>query len=186
MQRVLAISGKRFSGKDTFAGLLREAARRAGHELPVYAFADESKRMFAAANADVELARLLADRAYKESVRPRLTAFTMAAIAADPLVFCREVARRIDDGGTPALISDLRLQLELTELRPRFELRVLRLARGDAARAASGWVFKAGVDDHATETELDDPARWDEIVPNDGSIAELGERAGDVIARFYA
>jgi len=99
-RRLLAVSGKRFSGKDTFAAALVEHARRRGVTLATYAFADQSKRLFVAEEAQrgvtVDLARLLGDRAYKEQWRPRLTAFTVAAIAADPLVFCREVVRRVE------------------------------------------------------------------------------------------
>ena len=186
MPRVLAISGKRLSGKDTFAAMIREHAGRRGLELPVHAFAAESKRMFAEAarsrGEDVDLERLLHDRAYKEALRPRLTRFTMDAIEADPLVFCRRVADRIEAGEGPALIGDLRLRLEIEHLRSRFELRVARLARSDEARERSGWSFRPGVDDHPTETELDDPSLWDEVVPNEGSLEELDARAARVLS----
>jgi phosphomevalonate kinase len=168
---VIAISGKRFAGKDTLAAMLPG---------PRYAFAAESKRMFAAARPEVDLARLLGDRAYKEQWRPQLTAFTVDALARDPLVFCREVAQRIADGGVPAVISDLRLRLEVDHLRPRFALHVVRLVRSDAARTASGWRWTAGVDDHSTETELDDPALWDEQIANDGTLDELAQRAARI------
>lgn len=187
MRRLLAISGKRFSGKDTFAALLVEEAKARGVTLETYAFAAESKRMFVEqqrrAGVELELARLTTDRAYKETWRPKLTEFTVASIAADPLVFCREVARRIEASGKPALITDLRLKLELEHLRPRFPLHVVRLVRSDAARAASGWQFKADVDGHHTETELDDPSLWDEVVRNDGSVDELRARAREIIAQ---
>ena len=174
-RRLLAVSGKRFSGKDTFAAALVEHARRRGVTLATYAFADQSKRLFVAEEAQrgvtVDLARLLGDRAYKEQWRPRLTAFTVAAIAADPLVFCREVVRRVEAspqavamGETPkpppqaALITDLRLRIELDHLRSRFALHVVRVARTDEQRSASGWRRDPAADEHHTETELDDPA----------------------------
>jgi len=170
-QRVIAIAGKRFAGKDTFAAMV---------PAPSYAFAAESKRMFAAARPEVELARLLGDRAYKEQWRPQLTAFTVDALARDPLVFCRAVADRIAAGGVPAVVSDLRLRVEIGHLRSRFALHVVRLVRSDASRAASGWRWTAGVDDHPTETELDDPALWDEQVPNDGTLEELAQHAARI------
>lgn len=186
MRRLLAISGKRFSGKDTFAALLVEEAKQVGVTLETYAFAGESKRLFVEQQrregVEVDLARLTSDRAYKETWRPKLTTFTVESIAADPLVFCREVARRIEASERPALITDLRLRLELDYLRPRTPLHVVRLVRSDTARAASGWVFKADVDGHHTETELDDPALWDEVVTNEGSIDALREAARRIIA----
>lgn len=188
MKKLLAISGKRFSGKDTFAAMLVAEAKARGATLETYAFAGESKRLFVAQEAArgiaVDLARLTSDRAYKEEWRPQLTKFTVDSIAADPLVFCRAVAARIEASPSPALITDLRLTLELQHLRPRFALRVLRLVRTDTHRAQSGWTFKAAVDDHHTETELDDSTLWDEAIANDGAEADLRARAAAVISEF--
>jgi phosphomevalonate kinase len=175
--RVLCISGKRFAGKDTLARLMVEAAQRRGIALATYAFAAECKRMFAARHPEVDLARLLDDRDYKEAWRPQLTQFTVESLAEDPLVFVREVMKRIDG---PSLITDLRLRLELDHLKPY----VLRITRSDANRTAAGWRYDAAKDTHHTETELDDPALWDEQVPNDGSIGELEGRATELVGRL--
>lgn len=181
--RVLCISGKRFAGKDTLARLLVEAAGRRGVTLATYAFAGESKRMFASARPEIDLARLLDDRAYKETWRPQLTQFTVESLAADPLVFVREVMRRIE---APALITDLRLRLELDHLRAVCEPHVVRITRSDEHRAASGWQFDAAKDTHHTETELDEPALWSEVVPNDGTVVELAARADELVNRWLA
>lgn len=177
MRRVLALSGRRFAGKDTLAGVLVARARERGVPLVTYAFAAESKRLLVdemrAQGVEVELERLLHDRGYKELWRPRLTACTVAALGRDPLVFCRAVAGRIAGSRQAAVITDLRLRGELEHLRSRFDLRVLRVQRPDPLRAAAGWRATAGVDDHATETELDDPALWDEVFANDGDLAAL-------------
>lgn len=181
--RVLCISGKRFAGKDTLARLLVDAAHRRGETLSTYAFAGESKRMFAAARPEIELARLLDDRAYKERWRPQLTQFTVESLAADSLIFVREVMRRIE---APAVITDLRLRLELEHLRAVCEPHVVRITRSDAQRAASGWTFDPAKDTHHTETELDDPSLWNEVVHNDGREAELAVRADDLLSRWLA
>ena len=187
MRRLLCISGKRFSGKDTFAALLQKEAQDHGVALELYAFAGESKRLFArqqeAQGVDVDLDRLLNDRAYKEALRPQLTRFTVDAIAADPLVFCREVARRIETSRAAALITDLRLRLEVEHLRTRFALHVVRLRRSDEHRAAAGWRADPAVDAHHTETELDDPSWWSEVIDNDGTTAELAARAAALFQR---
>jgi phosphomevalonate kinase len=127
----------------------------------------------AARGVEVSLAGLLGDRAYKELWRPRLTAFTVQALREDPLVFCRAVADRIAAARGLALVTDLRLRSEVIHLRSRFELRVVRVTRPDALRETSGWRYTAGVDDHSTETELDDPALWDEEFLNDGTREAL-------------
>lgn len=188
MRRVLALSGKRFAGKDTLAATLGELARERGVALATYAFAGESKRLFVelqrSSGADVSLDRLLHDRAYKEAWRPRLTEFTVASLAADPLIFCRAVADRIAANDDRAVITDLRLRLEVEHLRRRFSLYVLRVSRPDASRAASGWHYSQQADAHPTETELDDPSLWDEELVNDGTIERLRERAAAGFTRW--
>jgi phosphomevalonate kinase len=182
--RVLCISGKRFAGKDTLARHLVAAATARGHTLESYAFAGESKRMFAAGDPAVDLGRLLSDREYKEALRPRLTQFTVDALAADPLVFCREVMRRIDASGSHALITDLRLRLEVDHLRSRGTFHVIRIQRPDALRASSGWTYDAAKDGHRTETELDDPTLWDVVIENDRDEAALAVAADALISRW--
>lgn len=190
MKRVLCISGKRFSGKDSFADLLCEHARSRGHALALFAFADVSKRMLVEAQRakgiEVEFARLLNDRAYKELWRPALTQLTTESLAAEPFVFCREVADRIEACASPALITDLRLRVEVVHLRSRFDVHVVRLARSDARWAASGWVYDPDTDGNFTETELDDPSLWDEVVTNDGTADELRAKAAAVIDAYLA
>lgn len=183
MTRVLALSGKRFAGKDTVAGLLVELARERGLAVATYAFAGESKRLFVqqqrASGVAVDLAALLGDRDYKEVWRPMLTAFTVASLRDDPLIFCRAVADRIARGEARAVITDLRLRLEVEHLRSRFELYVVRVTRPDPLRARSGWNYSPAVDRHPTETELDDPALWDEELVNDGTIEQLRSRVAE-------
>ncbi|HEU4406073.1 MAG TPA: hypothetical protein VFS43_12465 [Polyangiaceae bacterium] len=190
MRKLLAISGKRFSGKDTLAGLLQRHALAAGRSLEAHAFAAESKRLFVearrAAGVDVDLGRLTNDRAYKERLRPELTRFTVDAIARDPLVFCRAVADRIAASASPPLVTDLRLRLEIEHLSSRFDLHVVRLLRPDAHRAASGWRHDPAADGHPTETELDDPSLWHEAVANDGTLAQLDAKAAALVAAFFS
>ncbi len=188
-KRLLAISGKRFSGKDTLAALLVERARvEHGVTLTAHAFAGESKRLFVVEEQrggnDVDLARLVGDRAYKEQWRPRLTAFTERSLAADPLVFCRSVADAIEVEATPSIVTDVRLTHEVEHLRARFELHLVRLVRSDAARLASGWVYAAKADEHHTETELDDPSWWDATITNDAATTELEAEAARLLRRW--
>ncbi|MDP2342496.1 MAG: hypothetical protein Q8O67_16185 [Deltaproteobacteria bacterium] len=185
MKKLLCISGKRFSGKDTFAELLDEEATNRGLVLGRYAFAGESKRLFVqaqnAAGVVVDLDRLLHERPYKEAMRPQLTRFTVESIAKDPLVFCRAVADRIEASSSVPVVTDLRLRLEVDHLRTRFQLHVVRLQRDDAHRAAAGWRFDPVADTHHTETELDDPALWNEVIDNNGTTEELAKKAAAVL-----
>ena len=185
---LLALSGKRFSGKDTLAAHLVKAAADRGVSLEIHAFAAESKRLFVAREATrgvaIDLQRLQHDREYKEQRRPELTAFTVESLAADPLVFCRSVADRVEASSHPSLVTDVRLRLEVEHLRPRFDLHLVRITRSDAARAGSGWKYVVSVDEHHTETELDDASLWDETIANDGTIDELRVHGEALIERW--
>lgn len=190
MRRLLALSGKRFAGKDTLAAIITALAQTRGMPLATHAFAGESKRMFVAwqrtRGVAVDLRRLQDERAYKEAWRPQLTDFTVAALRGDPQVFCRAVADRVATAGQPAIVTDLRLRVEVAHLRSRFALRVIRVTRPNPLRAASGWRFTPAVDEHPTETELDDPTLWDEEVVNDGTLARLAELAAARLTAWLA
>jgi hypothetical protein len=99
MRRVVALSGKRFAGKDTLAGEVVARARARGVTVGVHAFAAESKRMFVGvaggARGDGGAGAAARRAGVQGAWRPQLTAFTVAALREDPLVFCRAVADRI-------------------------------------------------------------------------------------------
>ena len=187
---VLAISGKRFYGKDTLAELLCDLAQQAGKPLLRHALADQSKEGFAdshtAAGAPVDARRLKTDRLYKERWRPELTAYTEAELARDPLVFCKRLLAAARGQAAPAiLISDLRLLCELEWLRERGAF-LARLHVEGSVRAGFGWSFQEGVDDHRTETELDGRSDWDAVVVNPGTRAGLEEEAVALLAAFWS
>jgi phosphomevalonate kinase len=170
--RIIALSGKRFTGKDTFADALLAEAASLGVTIPKGAFATECKRAFIEAERsqgrELDLERLLGERAYKEQHRPALTAFTERSLAQDPLVFVRRVLTCFEPFGC-GLISDLRLRVELDFLRQHTDLLAVRLERAAPHRAESGWRFTPGTDDHWTETELDAEQGWGLVLHNDGS-----------------
>lgn len=180
---VVALSGKRFSGKDTLADAIERLAGERGVSLVRCAFSSECKLAFAreqgALGAPVDMPRLMRDRAYKEAVRPALTAFTERALAADPLVFVRLVLDRVGPG--PGLVTDLRLRPELDALRARSRLLTVRVERPLLHREASGFRFDPVADTHFTETELDDERGWTMTLINDGSIDAWRSSAAPVV-----
>ncbi|RYE82035.1 MAG: hypothetical protein EOO75_21315 [Myxococcales bacterium] len=188
--RVLALSGKRFVGKDTLGALLVERARAHGITLERVALADESKRAFVEDEArqgrHVDLARLLGDRSYKESVRPRLSRYTEDALARDRHVFCRRVLGRPAGPGAALLLTDLRLASDAAFLRAACRSYLVRLRCDDATRQRLGWHHDPVVDTHWTETDLDDHPDWDEVVDNPGDMVGLGLLADGVLARYVA
>ncbi|MFO0662154.1 MAG: hypothetical protein U0165_20320 [Polyangiaceae bacterium] len=183
---VLAISGKRFSGKDTLAAAIEKQAARRGLALRRRAFADACKQAFCRSlevrGVQLDPTLLSTDRNTKEAWRPELTRFTEEQLAVDPQVFARQILD--EDHAETVLISDLRLRTEIECLISESQPIFVRLTRSDASRAASGWVFTPGVDTHRTETELDTWNGWDEQVTNDGTLEALDQRAQQLVRRL--
>ena len=197
MRTVVALCGKRCVGKDTLAAALEVVTREADRPLVRLAFADEAKRAFArhhnatvvsASDPDslVDGERLITDRAYKERWRAHLSAYVTHAIKEDPGVFCRQLIASLDRAAPAAvlLVTDLRLLSDLAQLRQRFRVHVVRVERSDQLRQQSGWRYTHGVDDHPTETELDEVSLWSEVVRNEGTVAALNAQARALLVRI--
>lgn len=183
---VLALSGKRYSGKDSLAAAVIDEASSRGIALRRRALADACKIAFceemAAVGITIDATSLIADRATKERWRPALTVFTERELAADPQVFCRQILDEPHDD--PVLITDVRLRSEVAMLTLRADPIFARVVRSDESRRSSGWSFTKGVDDHRTETELDDWDGWSEIVRNEGPTSELATFARRLVDRL--
>mmetsp|Transcript_50333 Transcript_50333/g.93064 ORF Transcript_50333/g.93064 Transcript_50333/m.93064 type:complete len:224 (-) Transcript_50333:16-687(-) len=166
---LIAVSGKRASGKDYLSTLILEEVQKkiAGVKLKRLAFADQCKHEFAAREG-LEVEKLLGDREYKEKHRARMTEFYLQTVASDPKHFIASVvdAARcffIDSGDAPALcvISDLRHAAEVPYVRSA-EMRELtdaiiltRVHADDEIRRQRGWEPDAEKDSSSTECDLD-------------------------------
>jgi phosphomevalonate kinase len=188
MMKLIAISGKRCTGKDTFTDALVSHAKQLGRSLPQGAFAAECKAAFVTQQQTlgnhVDLNRLLSERAYKEQIRPLLTAFTEQELAKDPLVFVKQVLARFARHGI-GVVSDLRLRCELDYLRAHTALFTIRLERPDHLRTQSGWTYTIGTDDHRTETELDCEKDWNLVIQNNQTVEDLQTTAQTLAETLY-
>lgn len=171
------ISGKRKSGKTYIAN--KRAAEATYVECKQFAHADAAKRM-AAEKYGLDAERLIRDNDYKEQHRSKIIEVCDAARAENPLVFCQKLRAEIEawaddqEHGGVALITDLRLSAEYTFWRNfaddmDWEFFHTHVTASDDTRRARGWVFTPGVDDHYTETELeqDQSIIPDEVIRND-------------------
>lgn len=197
MRTVVALCGKRCVGKDTLAAALEAATREVDRPLLRLAFADEAKRAFARhhnatvspssdPDSRVDGERLITDRTYKERWRAQLSAYVTHAIKEDPGVFCRHLIASLERAAPAAvlLVTDLRLLSDLAQLKQHFRVHVVRIERSDQLRQQSGWRYTPGVDDHPTETELDDAKLWSEVVRNEGTVEALNAQARALLARI--
>lgn len=181
---VVAISGKRKTGKDFFHDLLME--RLASEDVETRRFATPIKAHFAE-QACVDLASLETAGPLKEKFRARFYKFDLAERSKDPFVFARKVLQ--DVKCTVLVISDLR-QIGDYEYLQRYygdRLILIRLDACEALRATRGYRFTPGVDDCAVECDLDDDRtrvpwtfRWE----NDGDDTKWPARLQQVVEKI--
>jgi phosphomevalonate kinase len=178
------VSGRRYSGKDTFADLLTKALQERGIAVERTAFAAALKRAYAAANPGVDVQRLFTDSAYKEMHRPGLIAYGGAERSRDPDVWVKQAlytdeVRHAD----VTVVSDWRMANEkacvVREFADNDETRVfcVRVFAPDPERTARGWIYNAAIDNDDTETQVElsscndgHSLRW---VGNGGSLETL-------------
>jgi len=129
-----------------------------------------NKRAYAA-EAGVDLARLEADREFKEAHRVALVRHHQARNREDPEWCLKEVWAEAEEAGADVLLlPDFR---SLSDLR-WFERRcgtasglvLLRIGASEAARRARGWQPDAAKDGLYSETDLDSFEGWDACFDN--------------------
>lgn len=174
---IVAISGKRGNGKDTFAALLKEEHFPEAIISPV---ANEFKRLFAM-KFGLDYERLIKDREYKEKHRECMNQFFEKVHSESPGSEMYQLLSTLDSSSF-VVIPDLRLKSHLQILKEECDRRekrlwLIRIECSPSVKTRFGWCANSAVDSHWTETELDDETSFDWIVHNDGHIQSLRENA---------
>jgi phosphomevalonate kinase len=173
------VAGKRRCGKDSFgAALVRHLP-----DAVLAHFADELKKRYAA-QANVDLHRLLTDDAFKEVHRPHLIALGARERQHDPLFWARLLLENYRDKHHHrfVVVCDLRFSDE-REFFHRTAVFV-KVTATTETRAQRGWTYNEAVDTDASEVELDalPDDSWLTVVDNNGSADELEQAAERVAA----
>eukprot|EP00933_Yihiella_yeosuensis_P028451 TRINITY_DN22267_c1_g1_i1.p1 TRINITY_DN22267_c1_g1~~TRINITY_DN22267_c1_g1_i1.p1 ORF type:complete len:236 (-),score=40.82 TRINITY_DN22267_c1_g1_i1:98-805(-) len=175
---VVAISGKRKTGKDFFYEMLMEELAVKDEDVETRRFATPIKAHIAS-KFGVELEDLETSGPLKEKFRSSFYEYDLAERAKDPFVFAREVLQ--DVSSQILVISDLRQIGDYQYLRQHYSDRLIliRLDAGEELRETRGYRFTPGVDDCAVECDLDDDRisvpwtlRWE----NDGDDTKWPQR----------
>jgi phosphomevalonate kinase len=175
---IIIFSGKRKSGKDYCSDRLLALVGPSVAEIgrlsaPLKkAYADEH---------GLDYEKLLGASSYKERYRESMIAWGEQRRDADPGFFARLVLRAAT---RPVLIiSDARRPTDLAFFeRAAARVVAVRVRAPDAARAARGWTFAAGVDDAPSECGLDGRAAWDVVIDNDGGDGAAVDAALEALA----
>jgi phosphomevalonate kinase len=176
----ILISGKRYAGKDAFAGLLKEELEKLGKSAEIQSTARMIKEEFCRLHGfDIE--RFETDRAYKERHRDLLTEFVSTRSAEQNMeAFLKRVASS-PEGRDFIIVPDLRTAHDLYALRPH-SAAIIRVATTDKAREARGWK-RSSYDDSPSETELD-REEFDFVVPNNEGFEQLRAFAQAIVRQL--
>lgn len=163
-QKIVVISGKQFSGKDTVANVLKGVLQ----DFKLAPIADAIKIEF---SQKKNLTFNEIER-NKPLYRADLINFSTEKRSKDPNCWIKKVLSYEDD----LLVSDVRLQHEIETFDKLGAIKI-RVESDREERAKRGKLVK---EDDYTEVELDNYENWDYVIKNNGTIEELEAQARKV------
>ncbi|XP_030376850.1 probable phosphomevalonate kinase [Scaptodrosophila lebanonensis] len=170
MRKILLISGKRKCGKDFLSERLQ---KRLGDRALIVRISEPIKTEWAR-KLELNLNSLLSDGPYKEQYRRDMIVWSDEVRARDYGYFCRMAMTQAPlDLVDVVIVSDIRRTNDVRWFRETYGddvVQTLRLTSLPETRKARGWNFTAGVDDVASECDLDD-YQFDCVLPNDAEMS---------------
>lgn len=166
-KQVLLFSGKRKSGKDFIAenicntlGAQNCEIIRISHPIKAHWAAQKS----------LSLEELLGDTQYKEKYRKEMIEWSEQVRNNDYGYFCKEACKSISR--PICIVSDVRRKTDIKWFKDEFgdKVKTIRIVSDNRIREARGWKFVEGVDDVASECDLDDYKLWDLVVVNNNDV----------------
>nr|CAG4652250.1 EOG090X0FYC [Triops cancriformis] len=191
---VILISGKRKSGKDYLTDNLVERYKDifilllffwigAGRTVVIRLSAPIKSHWAKSKNLDLE--KLLEPGAYKEHYRLEMIQWGEETRSQDPGYFCRAAIAMSKAEEKPIwVVSDVRRKTDLAFFHDHYGERVktVRVQASERTRLSRNWVFTPGIDDAASECNLDDMQNWDSVVHNDGDCGKLGDNLSLIVS----
>lgn len=163
--KIVVVSGKQFSGKDTMAKILVEM-------LPGFRFAPLAgaiKEQFAK-EKNITLEEIEKN---KPVYRPELIALGDAGRKQDPDYWIKKVIETDDN----IIVPDARLQHEI-KIFEKYGAIKIRVEADMEQRAKRGQLVK---EDDPTETDLDYYDNWDYVLTNNGTYEELKQKVEELV-----
>ncbi len=163
-KKVVVISGKQFSGKDTVANVLNKI-------LPDFKLAPIADAIKIEFSQKKNLTFNEIER-NKPLYRADLISFSNEKRSKDPNCWIKKVLSYEDN----LIVSDVRLQHEIKTFEKLGAVKI-RIESAREERAKRGRLVK---EDDFTETDLDNYKNWDYIIENNGSVKDLEDQAAKV------
>ncbi|OGI01981.1 MAG: hypothetical protein A2Y25_08405 [Candidatus Melainabacteria bacterium GWF2_37_15] len=159
-KKILIISGKQYSGKDTVASILLEM-------LPDFKLAPLANALKEEFSEEKNLSVAEVER-NKPLYRAELIELGNKRRAEDPDYWIKKV---LDSEGN-IIISDARLKHEI-DIFEKYGAIKIRVESDRTQRAKRGKLVK---EDDTTETDLDNYKKWDYVIENSGTLAALRKK----------
>lgn len=171
MTKFVLISGKRFSGKDTVAKILRNIIK---NNCLIISFAEVVK-FEVAKNLNLNYDRLIVDREYKEKYRHELVKYADERKSYEDInIFVKSLINQVSYFNPSwCIIPDCRFKHEIEYFKDnKLEFTTMRISVSDEIRRIRGWI-KSSIDESLHETELDNYINFDYYINNDNNIEYL-------------
>ncbi|XP_004522686.1 probable phosphomevalonate kinase [Ceratitis capitata] len=174
VKKIILISGKRKSGKDHISATLQNIVRDRSQIVRI----SEPIKTEWAKRLNLNLNELLSDGPYKEKYRKDMIEWSEDVRAKDYGYFCR--AAMLHAHTEIIIVSDIRRKTDIKYFLETYGTLVhtVRIMAKDEIRIERGWHFTKGVDDVASECDLDDYTQWDIVLQNNyAEDSEAGIKA---------
>lgn len=170
---ILLFSGKRKSGKDYVTNKLLELSDKDKYVMvkisaPIKAHFSETY--------DLNLNDLMSSGEYKENFRTEMIKWSEEIRKKDPGTFCKAAVEMYNAASKPVwIVSDVRRKTDIFWFKENYGdvVKTIRVHANQETRTKRGWVFTTGVDDVASECDLDDYTDWDWQIDNNGDEDSL-------------
>lgn len=135
----------------------------------------------------MNLNELLGDSEYKEQYRLDMINWSEEMRAQDYGYFCRIACQDATD--KPIwIVSDIRRKTDIKWFKENYgdKIRNIRIIADEETRIKRGFIFKSGVDDVASECDLDDFVDWDLVIDNSEGKQKLEEQLSSILGLVSA
>lgn len=162
---IFLLSGKRKSGKDYFADLLK--SELGDKNCCIVRLSGPLKEMYAKIH-NLNYEELLKASKYKELHRENMIKWGEEKRKNDPSYFCQAATCTAKKHAW--IISDARRKSDIEYFKSKYKNSavLIRIDCGIEIRRLRGFCFTLGIDDAPSECDLDNGVKWDFIVNNSG------------------
>ncbi|CAL2045008.1 unnamed protein product [Caenorhabditis brenneri] len=150
---VIAISGKRKSGKDYCTRIIKESLSRKNINVAIVGISNSLKEQYAKLHG-LDFAELLTDGPYKEQFRKDMIRWGEDARKNDSGLFCRASIDPVVNTDI-VIVSDCRRSTDYEFFTMNYTTLTVRIETSEENRAQRGFEFVEGVDDAESECGLD-------------------------------